>query len=420
MSPRDSRPTLGSVLVVDDSAVQRRMAAALCRQLGALRVHEAGDGVQALDLIATLAAPPDLMIVDIEMPHMDGIELIEALRIRGTETDIIIASGRESALIDSVLAIGNDLGVSVLAGLEKPLTLDALSEALSRRATRRGRFSPASGRTDAMPMTPAMLEAALRDDQIAVHFQPKADMHTGLVRGMEALARWMHPELGAISPGQFIPSAEQCGLIQPLTFRVLEQSLRQLSIWNSRGLRLSIAVNLSPRLLDWPGLTQDLMRLVQHSEATPEQICFEITESSVVDSHSQARGLLARLRLRGFGLSIDDYGTGFSSMQQLTRIPFTELKIDRAFVRHSNERKNLRVILKSAIDMARQLGVVSVAEGIETMEEWRLLQQLGCHVGQGFFIGKPMTGAEVPRWMRRHAERIAELREPPARAPIAD
>ncbi|WP_144640570.1 EAL domain-containing protein [Bordetella genomosp. 13] len=420
MSSKDTLPALGSVLVVDDSLTQRRHAAALCRQLGALLVHEAGDGVQALDLIAALPAPPDLMIVDIEMPQMDGIELIEALRIRATDTDVIIASGRESALIDSVLAIGSDLGVSVLAGLEKPLTLTALADALTRRAARPGRFCPSVARTDAMPMTPAMLEAALRHDQIQVHFQPKADMHTGLVRGMESLARWVHPDLGPISPAQFIPPAEQCGLIQPLTFRVLELSLRQLAAWNSRGLRLSIAVNLSPRLLDWPGLTHDLVALVQRFDAAPEQVCFEITESSVVDSHSEARGLLARLRLRGFGLSIDDYGTGFSSMQQLTRIPFTELKIDRAFVRRSNERKSLRVILKSAIDMARQLGVVSVAEGIETMEEWRLLQQLGCHVGQGFFIGKPMPGADIPRWMRQHAERIADLREPPAHARAAD
>lgn len=414
MPSNDLPRPLESVLVVDDSAFQRRHAVALCRMLGARVVYEAADGAQALDLLASLPTTPALLIVDIEMPQMDGIELIEALRIRNTETDIIIASGRESALIDSVQAIGSDLGLTVLAGLEKPLTLDALADALSRRAALPGSVGRVA-RPEATMMSPGMLEAALLREQIFVEYQPKADMHTGLVRGMEALARWNHPELGPITPAQFIPPAEQCGLIQPLTFRVLELSLRQLAAWNSRGLRLGIAVNLSPRLLDWPGLTRDLVALVQRFEAKPEQICFEITESSVVDTHSEARGLLARLRLRGFGLSIDDYGTGFSSMQQLTRIPFTELKIDRAFVRHSNERKSLRVILKSAIDMARQLDVVSTAEGIETLEEWRLLQQLGCQVGQGYFVGKPMAGADIPRWLRQHAERIALLRAPPGR-----
>ncbi|ARP96521.1 EAL domain-containing response regulator [Bordetella genomosp. 13] len=412
MPSKDSPRPLESVLVVDDSTFQRRHAAALCRMLGARVVYEAANGAQALDLLASLPTTPALLIVDIEMPQMDGIELIEALRIRNTETDIIIASGRESALIDSVQAIGSDLGLTVLAGLEKPLTLDALADALSRRAALPGSVGRVA-RPEATMMSPGMLEAALLREQIFVEYQPKADMHTGLVRGMEALARWNHPELGPITPAQFIPPAEQCGLIQPLTFRVLELSLRQLAAWNSRGLRLGIAVNLSPRLLDWPGLTRDLVALVQRFEAKPEQVCFEITESSVVDTHSEARGLLARLRLRGFGLSIDDYGTGFSSMQQLTRIPFTELKIDRAFVRHSNERKSLRVILKSAIDMARQLDVVSTAEGIETLEEWRLLQQLGCQVGQGYFVGKPMAGADIPLWLRQHAERIALLRTPP-------
>jgi EAL domain-containing protein (putative c-di-GMP-specific phosphodiesterase class I)/FixJ family two-component response regulator len=402
-------PTLHSILVVDDSLPQRRHTAALCRELGVASVHEAGDGEEALSVLDALRPPPQVIVVDIEMPGMDGVELIEQLRIRAIQVDLIIASGRESAMIDSVVAIALDMGFNVLAGLEKPITREALSHALEAHGAlarpRRGSHA------DEAPIPPGMLEAALSQGQIHVEYQPKVDMNTGLVRGVEALARWRHPQLGDISPVRFIPLAEQYGLIQPLTFTVMEQALTQAASWNSRGLRLTLAVNLSPLLLDWPGLARDILAVVQRFHVAPEQLSFEITESSLVDPGGNARGLLARLRLRGFGLSIDDYGTGFSSMQQLARIPFTELKIDRSFVHGAIKRKNLRVILKAAIDMSRQMGLVSTAEGIEDEEDWQLLRELGCMVGQGYFIARPMPGSAIPGWLRQHRYRVDGLRE---------
>jgi EAL domain-containing protein (putative c-di-GMP-specific phosphodiesterase class I)/FixJ family two-component response regulator len=403
--------SLRSILVVDDSLPQRRHTASLCHELGIASIHEAGEGEEALALLDTVRPLPQVMVVDIEMPGMDGVELIEQLRIRAVQVDLIIASGRESAMIDSVVAIAQDMGFNVLAGLEKPVTRDALRHALDDYGAlarpRRG------GQDEAAPIPPGMLEAALGQDQIHIVYQPKVDMNTGLVRGVEALARWTHPLLGEVSPTRFVPLAEQYGLIQPLTFTVMEKALAQAASWNSRGLRLTLAINLSPLLLDWPGLARDIVAVVQRLHVPPEQVSFEITESSLVDPGGHARGLLARLRLRGFGLSIDDYGTGFSSMQQLARIPFTELKIDRSFVHGAIKRKNLRVILKAAIDMARQMGLVSTAEGIEDEEDWQLLRELGCMVGQGYFIARPMAGSAIPGWLRQHRHRVDGLREGP-------
>lgn len=401
--------SLRSILVVDDSPPQRRHTASLCRELGIASIHEASEGEEALALLDTVRPLPQVMVVDIEMPGMDGVELIEQLRIRAVQIDLIIASGRESAMIDSVVAIALDMGFNVLAGLEKPVTRDALRHALDDYGAlarpRRG------GLDEAAPIPPGMLEAALGQNQIHIAYQPKVDMNTGLVRGVEALARWTHPTLGEVSPTRFVPLAEQYGLIQPLTFTVMEQALTQAASWNSRGLRLTLSINLSPLLLDWPGLARDIVAVVQRLHVPPEQVSFEITESSLVDPGGHARGLLARLRLRGFGLSIDDYGTGFSSMQQLARIPFTELKIDRSFVHGAIKRKNLRVILKAAIDMARQMGMVSTAEGIEDEEDWQLLRELGCMVGQGYFIARPMAGSAIPGWLRQHRHRVDGLRE---------
>jgi EAL domain-containing protein (putative c-di-GMP-specific phosphodiesterase class I) len=142
----------------------------------------------------------------------------------------------------------------------------------------------------------------------------------------------------------------------------------------------------------------------------PDTIVFEITESSLVAQPGVALSVLARLRLKGFGLSIDDYGTGFSSMRQLARIPFTELKIDRSFVRGASQRDSLQVILHSAVDMANQLGLTSVAEGVETIEEWRLLQRYGCTLAQGWLIAKAMPGEEIGPWVKQHRTRLQELR----------
>ena len=409
MAPPAPSPVVASLLVVDDNVVQRIQVVALCRELGIDMIYEAASGSEALELLSLLVLPPDVAIVDLEMPGMDGIELIERLHERRLAIPLIVVSGREAVLIDTVERMARNLGIPVVAGIRKPLTKDALAAALEGWERERAGPATAAERAALVPIDPRELSDAIDSGAIAVHYQPKVDMARGAVCGVEALARWTHPRQGPIGPDRFIAVAEQEGLIHGLTMSVLRRAFGDAARWRTSGPDLSLAVNLSPRLLDDPSLVRELSQLLEDHGLDARQVVLEITENSVVDCMGIALGVLARLRLKGFRLSIDDYGTGFSSMQQLARIPFTELKIDRAFVHGAAQRTNLRVILKSALDMSRQLGLVTVAEGIETLPDWQLVRDSGCGVGQGFLVAKAMPADELPRWIAAHEPRLREL-----------
>lgn len=409
MAPPVPSSAIASLLVVDDNIVQRIQVVALCRELGIDMIYEAASGDEALELLSLLVLPPDVAIVDLEMPGMDGIELIERLHERKLAIPLIVVSGREAVLIDTVETMARNLGIPVVAGIRKPLRGEALAAALEGWDRERAGSAASVDRAALPPIAPRELAAAIESGAIAVHYQPKVDMARGAVCGVEALARWTHPVHGPIGPDRFIEVAEQEGLIHALTTSVLRQAFGDAARWLASGLDLSLAVNLSPRLLEDPSLVRELSQLLDDHGLDARHIVLEITENSVVDCMGVALGVLARLRLKGFRLSIDDYGTGFSSMQQLARIPFTELKIDRAFVHGAARRTNLRVILKSALDMSRQLGLATVAEGIETMPDWQLVRDSGCGVGQGFLVARAMPASELPRWIEEHEARLRDL-----------
>jgi EAL domain-containing protein (putative c-di-GMP-specific phosphodiesterase class I)/DNA-binding NarL/FixJ family response regulator len=401
--------TIETLLIVDDSPLQRLHTVGLMRDLGVEMIYEAGDGQEALDLLALLKLPPSLVIVDLEMPGMDGVEFIQHLQERKLNFPIIVASSRETSLLASVETMIEALGMHVLGALQKPLNQEKILGALKSFD---GNLALPT-KDDALPaVCETELAAAIRNGEIIAFYQPKVDIRTGMLKGVEALARWMNPTNGMVPPDRFIPLAEKSGLIHELTLSMLTQAMAQAALWNERGLPLKVAVNLSPLSLDIPGFVQKIVDLLAQHALQADQMVLEITEGSVVANLGMALGTLARLRLKGFGLSIDDYGTGFSSMQQLARIPFTELKIDRSFVHGAHSRQNLRVILQSALDMAKRLELVTVAEGIETIEDWRLLQESGCSIGQGYLIARPMPANDLPIWLKGHHRRLGELRPP--------
>lgn len=407
MPLEDSQDVIDSVLIVDDSAVQRQLAAAFCRELGVAHVHEASNGQEALAVLDALAPPPALLVVDLEMPTMDGLELLRHLGERDLAAPIIVASSRERALVHSVESLGAALGLRILGALQKPLTLEMLRGVLRSDGERtiEAKHLEAGAAID-----PEELRAGIERGEILVHYHPQVELATGYVRGLEALARWQHPARGILMPSAFIPIAEQHGLIHALTMKVMSQAMVETALWNAEGIDLSVAINLSPVLLDRVALVEEISGLQDSHGIAADHVVLEITESSLVRELGIALSVLSRLRLRHFGLSLDDYGTGFSSIQQLARIPFTELKIDRSFVHHAHERESLQVILRSALEMASKLGLQTVAEGVESLEDWRFLQEAGCTFAQGFLLAKPMPGSQLKDWLKNHLARRDQLR----------
>ncbi len=411
-APTDlTAPPLASVLIVDDSRVQREHIADLCRQLGVAQVHRAEHGADALAQLEQLPVAPQALIIDLEMPVMDGVEFIQQLRQRWPHIPFVVATTRESALVQSIEQMARSQGLRVARSLRKPMTAALLHEALVHCAGLAAKQPGAAPpRPAAAPIEADALARAIATGAIVPYYQPKIDARTAVIRGVEVLARWRDEALGHPMPDRFIPVAEASGQIKALTLAIMDQAFAQAGRWNARGLALSVAVNLSPRLLTCQALVDEIGSRVARHGLVPEQVVLELTETSLVATDGAALGVLARLRMKGYGLSIDDYGTGFSSLQQLARVPCTELKIDRSFVDGAHRQDALRAILQSAVEMAGRLQLTSVAEGVETMEDWRLLQGYGCTIGQGWLFGRAMPAAELPAWLKQHAQRLQQLR----------
>lgn len=399
---------INSILVVDDSDVQRGYAVALLRHLGVNTLFEAANGQEALTLLTSSDTLPSLMILDLEMPGMDGVALLQQLQQRTIHIPVVILSSREASLLSSIDTMVKSTGMRVLSVVAKPLNEDKLRQIV--QTYDHVPAAPIPKKVAQAPLTEDEIKQAFQDKALVAYYQPKVDMRTGMLKGVEALARIDHPVLGFVTPDRFISVAEKSGLIHELTLLMIDQAMTQCAVWNSRGLMLKVAINLSALSLEIPDFIDRITAIQEKNNVAADQFVFEITESAVVSNMGNTLAMLARLRLKGYGLSIDDYGTGFSSMQQLAMIPFTELKVDRSFVDNAHKKENLRVILQSALDMAQRLSLVSVAEGIETMEDWRLLQGFNCVIGQGYLIGKPIKANDLPVWLKEHHRRLSELR----------
>jgi diguanylate cyclase (GGDEF)-like protein len=274
------------------------------------------------------------------------------------------------------------------------------------------RFEPQLDRYSPRRLTLAgALRSAIADGEIVLYFQPKAELSTGRIVGVEALARWNHPTLGLIAPAEFVPIAEQTGLIGPLTSHVLDAALSQLHEWRKEGLELSVAVNLSARSFLDAQLASEIPRLLRRWDVPAHRLELEITESMLMADPGRAKVTLERLAAIGLSLSVDDFGTGYSSLANLKRLPVDGLKIDKSFVIDMAHDASDAAIVRSTIELAHNLGLRVVAEGVESSDAWTRLREMGCDLAQGFHVARPLPGDTCGRLLR---EREAPAGHEPA------
>jgi diguanylate cyclase (GGDEF)-like protein len=255
----------------------------------------------------------------------------------------------------------------------------------------------------------AELRRAIEQEQLVLHYQPKAALASGLVVGVEALVRWEHPERGLVPPNDFIPVAERTGLIKPLSRYVLGSAIRQCRDWNAEGRDLHVAVNLTiPDLLDVT-LPDFIAGLLEETRVRPSQLELELTESTILADPFRVHQVLTRFNEMGIGLAIDDFGTGYSSFAYLKRLPVQTIKIDRSFVMGMCEDESDATIVRSTVDLARNLGLGVVAEGVESQEIWDALRAQGCSLAQGYFISRPVPADELAQVLDARASDVPPI-----------
>jgi diguanylate cyclase (GGDEF)-like protein/PAS domain S-box-containing protein len=249
------------------------------------------------------------------------------------------------------------------------------------------------------------LRQAIDRHELVVHYQPKATLADGHIGSVEALVRWNHPERGLLQPVEFIPQAQETGLMKPLTLYVLDESLRQLCDWEKKnGLKLTVSVNLGTRNLVDAGFPDDVAAALKRWQIAPDRLELEITESTVLEDPLRTSAVIEQLNRMGVRLSIDDFGTGYSSLRYLRELPVNEIKIDRSFVMRMATDASDEAVVRSTIDLGRNLGLQVVAEGVESEQIWERLSELGCDVAQGFFLSRPVPADELAAWLTSRPE----------------
>lgn len=392
------------ILLVDDEPFVLKLLSHQLASLGAGEIVSHERAEDALELLESGRQTFDLILCDLQMPGIDGVEFIRQLVRIGYSGGLVLVSGEDNRILQTAEKLSKAHRLNILGALHKPVSIEQLRQVLESQSSRAAVPHPTRKTYEREELRQAII-----DDRLVNYYQPKVDLVSGKITGVETLVRWLHPEDGLVFPDQFISTAEEHGLINNLTRTVLANALRQACIWQADGLHLQLAVNVSMDNLEFLKFPDLVAQTIAKSGVPPTRLELEITESRLMKDPLASFDILTRLRLKHIGLSIDDFGTGHSSLAQLRDIPFDELKVDRGFVHGACHDPSLRAIFEASLGMAQQLGMKTVAEGVEDQEDWEFLRSSGCDTAQGYFIAKPMPAADLKGWMNTWEIRCHEL-----------
>jgi EAL domain-containing protein (putative c-di-GMP-specific phosphodiesterase class I)/CheY-like chemotaxis protein len=403
-APRHDRSGI-RILMLDDEPFMLKLLDRMLRNLDYQNVMPCESGRAALLIVDDPAQRPDLILLDINMPAMDGAEFVRHLVEHDFRGAIILVSGEDERVLQSVEKLVRAHQITVLGRLSKPVSPQQLAAALTRWQPCVRSAAPTARKDYGADE----LRAALEQGDLLNYYQPKVRVATGEVIGVETLVRWRHPKDGLLLPNRFVGVAEQHGLIHQLTRVVMRAAFAQARLWQDAGLVLRVAVNLSMDNLSDLSFLDDVVDLAQRAGVLPQQLVLELTESRLMSDQRVPLEVLTRLRLKRFRLSIDDFGTGNSSLTQLRDIPFDELKIDQSFVHGACGNETQRAMFDASLGLARQLRMEAVAEGVQDHADWNFLRERGCDLAQGYFIARPMPAEDLPAWLVDWEQRRARL-----------
>jgi EAL domain-containing protein (putative c-di-GMP-specific phosphodiesterase class I) len=390
------------ILVLDDEPFMRKLLCRMLANLGFTAVTACDNGLAALALIDNANEAPNLILLDLNMPEMDGIEFARRLVERRYSGSLVLVSGEDQRVLQTTQKMIQAHKITLLGCLKKPVQPKSLEAVLAKWIPYIRDDSDSAGKT----YSANELKAAIANGELVNYYQPKVVVATGRVMGVETLVRWNHPLDGIVLPDQFIGIAEANGLIGDLAGTVLSAALAQAQSWQKSGLSLQLAVNVSMENLAALNFADFVGELASRADVPPQEIVLEVTESRLMQADLRAPlETLARLRLKRFRLSLDNFAARHSSLTRFSDIPFDELKLDRSTVHDACIDKIIRAKYDASLVTARQLGMEAVAVGVEDLDDWNHLHRTGCDLAQGYFIAMPMPAAQLADWIANWQKR---------------
>lgn len=380
------------ILIIDDEPFALKLITRQLSNLGFNKVTAMEFPHEALAILENAPDAFNMVLLDLQMPEIDGVEFVRHLFRIKYSGSLILISGEDERILHTAKKLATSHGLRILGSLHKPVAPEQLKSLLEL-------VPDICSRAESKLYGPDELHQAITNNELLNYYQPQVDISSGKVVGVESLVRWLHPKDGMVFPDQFISTAEEHGLIDDLTRTVLSNALEQAQSWHNSGLALHVAVNVSMDNLMTLDFADHVASEIKKAELPPTNIILEVTESRLMKDPLKPLDILARLRLKHIHLSIDDFGTGHSSLAQLRDIPFDELKIDQGFIHGAHDQSHLRAIVEASIGMAQHLGMKTVAEGVEDQMDWKFLQTTGCDYAQGYFIAKPMPADQIVPWI---------------------
>jgi EAL domain-containing protein (putative c-di-GMP-specific phosphodiesterase class I)/FixJ family two-component response regulator len=392
-------------LVVDDDLFTNKVICTQLSKIGFTNLEGFTDPLKALDFLRQNVDRIGLIVCDLQMPTLDGIEFVREVAHEGYTGKVILISGEDPRLLRSAQRLVEAMGLSTLGAIQKPVQLDTLKSIFDTAFSERKPYT-------SHVFDINEVKQAIANNELVNYYQPKVDLVTGVVVGVEALIRWIHPEHGVVSPASFLPAIEKAGFDDLLLMHVLSGSTGALPLLRdiaSREPDFKVAVNISDANLADARMPEKLLALVQSYGVATRNLVLEISENRATGSRTKYNSTLSRLALKGFSLSLDDFGAGKTTMNDLSDIAISEIKFDRDFVHNVHRDAAQKMSLRSCIKMAEALDLITVAEGVEEIEDWEVLRDLGCNIVQGYIVAKPMPIDALDSWLVQWAQNRKEL-----------